>query len=178
MNNYIKIAILLVVAAAVVILIPKKDRTDDNDGQVTEVNDFLSCSHAGYTILETYPAQCRTPDGQVFVEDINEPTEVVLTTPTWGQLVTSPLTVSGKARGPWFFEANLPVSLRDMSGNEIARVGAQATDNWMTEDFVNFTAVLEFKQPTTEFGTLVIQNDNPSGDPKFEKSYAIPVRFK
>ncbi|HOY46549.1 MAG TPA: DUF333 domain-containing protein [Candidatus Dojkabacteria bacterium] len=34
--------------------------------------DFDSCSAAGYPILESYPPQCRTPDGRVFVQEVSE----------------------------------------------------------------------------------------------------------
>lgn len=32
------------------------------------VQSFESCEREGYAILETYPRQCRTPDGRVFSE--------------------------------------------------------------------------------------------------------------
>jgi hypothetical protein len=88
------------------------------------------------------------------------------------------LTVTGKAKGNWYFEANLPVTLKDSNGKVLAQVGAQAQGEWMTEDYVNFTAVLNFPTPTTEFGVLLIEKDNPSGLPENDASYAIPVRFR
>ena len=33
-----------------------------------EINSFDDCAKAGYPILESYPRQCRAPDGRVFVE--------------------------------------------------------------------------------------------------------------
>jgi hypothetical protein len=33
-----------------------------------EMNSFDDCAKAGYPILESYPRQCRAPDGRIFVE--------------------------------------------------------------------------------------------------------------
>ena len=37
------------------------------------VTNFNECQKAGYPIMESYPAQCRTPEGQVFIQTITEP---------------------------------------------------------------------------------------------------------
>ncbi|HYC29243.1 MAG TPA: Gmad2 immunoglobulin-like domain-containing protein [Chitinophagaceae bacterium] len=178
-KNYIIVALLAVVAILALIYIPRRDNNDNADDQdLTQITNFLTCSEAGYPVLETFPAQCRTPDGRTFVEDTNEHVDVVLSTPVRDGLVTSPLTVSGKARGNWFFEANLPVTLKDANGKILAQKGAQAEGEWMTTDFVNFTTVLEFSAPTTDTGILLVEKDNPSGLPEHAGSYAIPVRFK
>jgi hypothetical protein len=34
-----------------------------------EINSFDDCAKAGYPILESYPRQCKTPDGRTFVEE-------------------------------------------------------------------------------------------------------------
>jgi spore germination protein GerM len=71
----------------------------------------------------------------------------------------------------------LPVKLVDSQGKVLAEVGAQAQDEWMTERFVPFKATLNFT-PTTNDGTLVISNDNPSGLAGNSKSVSFPVRFE
>lgn len=38
---------------------------------VYSVNSFEECAAAGYPVMESYPRQCRTPDGRTFVEDIS-----------------------------------------------------------------------------------------------------------
>ncbi len=38
------------------------------------VTNFEECAAAGYPIMESYPEQCRTPDGRTFVRDISEET--------------------------------------------------------------------------------------------------------
>jgi hypothetical protein len=47
----------------------------------------------------------------------------------------------------------------------------------MTTDYVPFTATLTFTAPATHTGTLILTNDNPSGDPKKQKELDIPVEF-
>lgn len=107
---------------------------------------------------------------------VNSNQEVILEHPQPGQVVSSPLTVSGKAKGPWFFEASLPIRLLDDKGQTIAVVPAQAEGEWMTENLVPFKAVLDFQTSATS-GYLVVSKDNPSGLPENDASVRISVRF-
>lgn len=97
--------------------------------------------------------------------------------PLSGTKVTSPLVVSGRARGNWYFEASFPVKLLDSNGNQIAIAPAQAQGDWMTVDYVPFSVTLTFAQPVTATGTLILQKDNPSGEPQNDDSVSIPVTF-
>lgn len=97
--------------------------------------------------------------------------------PQPNQIIASPLTITGEARGQWYFEASFPVTLLDANGNVLAEHYATAQDEWMTENFVPFESVLVFPKPTTEKGTLVLQKDNPSGLPEHDAEIRIPVRF-
>lgn len=96
---------------------------------------------------------------------------------TEGSRLQSPVTITGQARGMWYFEASFPVRLLDGNGNEIALAPAQAQGDWMTEDFVPYSVTLTFTQPSTPTGTLVLENDNPSGLPENSKKIEIPVTF-
>ena len=98
--------------------------------------------------------------------------------PKGNDLVTSPLTVTGRAKGMWFFEASFPVTLTDSEGTEIVSSYAQAQGEWMTEDFVPFNVNMSFPVPTTSTGTLVFQKDNPSGLPEHDDEFRMPVRFR
>ena len=73
---------------------------------------------------------------------------IVIDAPIPGATVTSPLTVTGRARGPWYFEASFPVILKGPGGAVLATVPAQAVGDWMTTDWVPFTATLVFTPPT------------------------------
>jgi hypothetical protein len=95
------------------------------------------------------------------------------------QEVSNPIKIEGKARGNWFFEATFPVQLVDTDGNIIASTTARAETDWMTTDFVNFTATLEYVKSTTTARALIVLNkDNPSGNPDFDQSIFIPVILK
>jgi len=89
---------------------------------------------------------------------------------------SQPLVVTGSATGPWYFEASFPVKLLDSNGNVLAEAPAQAQGDWMTMDFVPYIATLNFTTTDTS-GTLVLRNDNPSGEPANDKSISIPVTF-
>jgi len=91
--------------------------------------------------------------------------------------VKSPLLVSGRARGNWYFEGSFPVKLLDGNGNVLALAPAQAQSEWMTTEYVPFSVSLTFPTSTTATGTLILQKDNPSGDPQFDDSVLIPVTF-
>ena len=95
------------------------------------------------------------------------------------QGVTSPIHIEGKARGNWFFEATFPIELVDTDGNMLASVIARAESDWMTTDYVNFTADIEYnKSTTTSHALIILKNDNPSGLPEFDQSIFIPVILK
>lgn len=103
---------------------------------------------------------------------------IVVTSPTANGTVGSPLTIVGMARGSWYFEASAPVALLDQNGSVIAQGTIQAQADWMTSEFVPFRGSLTFDpQPAGSVGTLVLTNDNPSGDPTKQFTLDVPVKF-
>ena len=98
--------------------------------------------------------------------------------PAPGAEVSSPLIVSGLARGNWFFEASFPVELRAENGQLIAQGIAQAQTDWMTKDFVPFQASLEFiKANQPQPGRLILKKDNPSGLPEYDDFIIVPIVY-
>ena len=100
-----------------------------------------------------------------------------------GDIISSPLTISGMARGTWYFEASFPIILTDGDGLIIAQGVAQAKSDWMTSEFVPFESTIEFTKPVNAaaFGnraSIILKNDNPSGDPVRDMSVEIPVQFQ
>ena len=47
------------------------------DNAPSFVTNFDECAEAGYAVMESYPRQCRTPDGTLYVEEGVEPGPVV-----------------------------------------------------------------------------------------------------
>lgn len=144
------------------------------------VTNFEECFNLGYPILETYPRQCKAPNG-TFTEDIGNALEkqnfIRVSKPQPNEIIKSPLEITGEARGYWFFEASFPIKLRDENGNELGVAIAQAKSDWMTEDFVPFEATFEFQKPATNRGVLILEKDNPSGLSEHADELRIPVRF-
>lgn len=145
------------------------------------VKNFEECAKAGNPVMESYPRQCRH-SGQTFVEDIGNELEkaelIRLNTPRPNQVIESPLTIKGVARGSWFFEASFPVVLTDWDGLIIGQGIAQAKGDWMTSEFVPFEAKLTFtadKNVYSNKGTLILRKDNPSGLPEHDDALEIPV---
>lgn len=152
---------------------------DDSPAVVTSFNE---CADAGYAVLESFPRQCRTPDGRTFTEDIGnalEKQDLIRTkSPRPNDVVRSPLNIEGEARGTWYFEASFPVTLYDGKGKVIARGPAEAQAEWMTAEFVPFKLGLKFDEPETATGYLLLEKDNPSGLPEHADELRVPVRFR
>jgi hypothetical protein len=101
-----------------------------------------------------------------------------LDAPLSNQVVTSPLSISGQARGAWYFEASFPVYLLDATGDTIAVIPAQAEGEWMTREFVPFKATLTFTPPASANGTLILAKNNASGLPEHDDELRVSVRFR
>jgi hypothetical protein len=142
------------------------------------VNDFATCREAGGQVMESYPARCVW-DGVTYTQVV-EGTDhemVDVTFPDTNSLVTSPIQVTGYARGGWFFEASFPVKVTDLDGNVLGQGVAQAKGDWMTDDFVPFTASVTYDRGSAQKGYVVLEKDNPSGLPEHDDSLKIPVTF-
>ncbi len=156
------------------------------NGRENAVTNFRECAEAGNPIMESYPRQCRTPEGELFTEELGNALEksdlIRLESPQAGDEIGSPLTVRGEARGNWFFEASFPIVLTDWDGKIIAESHAQAKSEWMTEDFVPFEGTLVFEAPdktaVSNRGALILKKDNPSGLPRNDDALEIPIMFK
>lgn len=122
------------------------------------------------------------PEKKIFIQDIVENDTgkqnlIIVVSPKPNQIISSPLVISGEARGYWFFEASFPVKLLDGDNKIIAEGIAQAQDEWMTENFVPFKAELRFVAPLTKKGILILEKDNPSGLSEHNNSLTISVQF-
>lgn len=92
-----------------------------------------------------------------------------------GAVTGKEFTIIGKARGYWFFEASFPVELRTLDGSILGGGVATAQGDWMTEDFVNFTAEMQTPSAFTGPAILILKKDNPSGLPEKDASISFPI---
>lgn len=101
--------------------------------------------------------------------------QITVELPFPGAVTGKEFTVIGKARGYWFFEASFPVELRTLDGNVLGGGVATAQGDWMTEEFVPFTA--EMQTPSAFIGPaiLILKRDNPSGEPQYDASISFPI---
>jgi hypothetical protein len=121
----------------------------------------------------TSPTATSTP-AYATLEDL-----IGVESPTIGATVSSPLVVSGKARGSWYFEASFPYELLDAQGKSIAQGPVQAQGDWMTSEYVQFSTSITFPtQPSGSHGTLILKKDNPSGLPQNDKSLSSSDRLQ
>lgn len=181
-NKYMKKIIFVVVILIIAIL----GISFFKNQKTIVITNFTECVTAGYPVMESYPRQCQA-NGQVFVEEVEilgqleqEKSDLIrLTSVHEGDYITSPLMITGEARGTWFFEASFPVFLVNWDGLIIAQGIAQAQAEWMTEDFVPFVVNLEFTKPEYKNnGALIFKKDNPSGLPEHDDALEISIFFK
>ena len=125
----------------------------------------------------TNSQQSNTGDKQTNTPPTAQNNNITVTNPLPNTQVTSPLTITGQAVGPWYFEASFPIKLYDANNTLLGQTTGQAQGNWQTTSFVPFTATLTFTIPTTSTGTLVLEKDNPSGEAQNADSITIPVTF-
>lgn len=191
MNKVIYIFIAIAVLAGIYGIISSKNNppAKEEDEQIACTMDAMMCPDGSY-VGRTGPncefvcpaTNNNSNNGQTETEDKSNLIKV--SSPTPNSTITSPLKITGEARGNWFFEASFPVSLVNWDGLIIAEGIATAQGEWMTEEFVPFTAELEFVSPykagDPDFmknGALILQKDNPSGLPEHDDALEIPLHF-
>lgn len=99
---------------------------------------------------------------------------VVIDAPDSGAVVPKTFTVTGKAPGPWYFEASFPIQIRDSNNAVVGRGIATALSDWMTTGDVAFKADITVESYTGN-ATLVLLKDNPSGLPEHDDSVSMPI---
>lgn len=103
---------------------------------------------------------------------------IVIDTPKVEARVTAPITVRGKARGMWYFEARFPIEVQNADGIVIGQGFGIAEGEWMTEDFVPFTATVNLDAQYSGPAMLIIKKDNPSGEEILDASVAFPITIE
>lgn len=116
------------------------------------------------------------PPPDASVTYINASSDLVfVSAPKPGGSVQGSFSISGFARGSWYFEAVFPIDVIDRSGNVIAHTQGRAQSEWATDAFVPFTAQVALVAPYSGPATVVLKKDNPSGDPAPDASLSFPV---
>lgn len=106
------------------------------------------------------------------------PVNIRIDTPKPGESVPRTFTVSGAARGGWYFEANFPIAVYTKNGELLLESPVQAQGEWMTSDYVPFTVDLTIPGTYTGPALVVLRNDNPSGMPEQARAARLPIYIK
>lgn len=168
MNKYIWIALVAVIIILGISIYfgltsQKNNKTVTNQNITSNKNVALENENIN---TNTNASQATTVDS------------LVVDSPEENDLITSPLVVSGEAKGTWFFEGEFPIKLLDKNNSQIAFGNAIAQGEWMTEDFVPFKATLNFTSKKSEKGILVLAKNNPSGLAENNLEVRIPVNIQ
>lgn len=100
-----------------------------------------------------------------------------LENPEENATISSPVKISGEARGNMYFEAIFGIDIEDSNGTVLGSGTATAEGEWMTTDFVPFKAEVTFTNPATSTGFIVLKKENASGLPENDLEIKVPIKF-
>ncbi len=108
---------------------------------------------------------------------------IIVSTPLPESTITSPVTIKGKAKGNWFFEASAPVEIVNWDGLIIGKgfVTVDEGYDWMTTDMVPFTGSVSYdanQLGAYKYGWIIMKKDNPSGESQFDDHLEFKVLFQ
>ncbi len=103
--------------------------------------------------------------------------KIIVETPKTGQVITSPIKISGSVSGTWFFEGEILGKIIDTDGTILGQGPLVGTDDWMTIKNVGFEGVIPFVASDSKNGFVIIEARDPSGEGN-PSSFKIPVLFE
>jgi hypothetical protein len=172
MKTSLYVLLALVIIAGGFLFFSRRETADLSPGTTAPAVTVNTGSSSPATGTTTNNTNSTSTQNTVSTADIK------ITAPRSGQTIASPFTVTGSARGNWFFEASAPVYLQDESDKKIAQGIITAQGDWMTTNFVPFTGTLTWTSTSTGTSTkgfVVFMNDNPSGLASLQKTVKVPV---
>ncbi len=94
-----------------------------------------------------------------------------------GDKIKSPLTITGKARGSWFYENAFPILIHDENGVPVGRGIALAEGTPAPGEFVPFKGIVTFEIFGQKGTVVLVSNDDPRGGSEGIRTVSIPVSF-
>jgi len=128
-------------------------------GPVSKISNFEDCVNAGYPIMESYPRQCKTPDGRTFTEII-PPIEPQPTGQTEKRITKKPFGIK-------ISPENSPISPERFSGYHTG-IDYEIFENEQNIDvevFAICSGKLLRKERISGYGGVVIQECELEGQP-------------
>ncbi len=173
MNKNTAIALSAILTVAVLTLLILKFA-----GPSANARTFEQCAAEGNPIMESYPRQCRFPDGTLTVELIDGDSSsqaqanIVVTEPVENDEVENPLTISGEAR---VFENSFAYRILDADGNILVE-GHDMAEAPDIGQFGPFDIEVSYAIPSTEEGTVEVFEYSAKDGSEINK-VVIPVKF-
>lgn len=143
----------------------------------------LGCKNDSQTKSENQPNEIDQPQEDPELSSGEQSGERLLNdliqveTPQAGDTIETQQHIKGKARGMWFFEGDFPIYLVNEEGEELAVAIAVGEGDWMTTEWVGFTATLDYESDESGEGWLIFKKDNPSDKRELDRDLRIPVSF-
>lgn len=88
---------------------------------------------------------------------------IEVVSPLPGAIVGNSFSITGQARGTYYFEASFPVVILGASDEVLVQTYATAQEDWMTENFVPFRADITLPGSYGGPAKILLKKDNPSG---------------
>lgn len=184
MKNNTLILIVVCIIALIVLIVgimqstPDLLKTNKSLEQATSTPLNIDSTATTTEVASTTPATTSTSTVLIPLP-VDTSTQVDITSPLPNSEIKSPITVSGRAKGVWFFEANAGLALLDSNKQPITIGNVTATTDWMTDDYVSFTGKITYPLAYKgQSGYIQFSNDNPSGLPENSKTFLVPVLFR
>lgn len=128
-----------------------------------------------FAVLLGYGLKAVAPSDQ----PVSTAPEISVTSPKRGSIIKSPVKITGKAKGSWYFEGSFPVVIVDWDGKIIGEGKAWSETDWTVAGEIPFTATMEFTLPSYgDSGAIILQKDNPSGLPENDDAMQLEIRFR
>src|SRR3989344_4416704 len=139
---------------------------------------FVSLAVLVGGVLYLYSSPTEVPPRVLYTYMNASSNDIVVYVPQPRAEVSKTFSITGNARGPWYFEASFPISILDASGATLLQTHATADGEWMTEAFVPFSVDISLPSGYTGEATIVLNKDNPSGLPEHDASVSFQVIVK
>lgn len=96
-----------------------------------------------------------------------------------GDLTPKLFAIRGEAPGEWFFEGDFPIEVHDPNFNKTYTTAIAKTDeNFMTNDTVNFYAVVDMRKHNVRDIVVEFNKSNPSGKQKLADSETLKLKLE
>lgn len=122
---------------------------------------------------------CQYPSDSSKIKYSENTQNPVVTIPGKHTKVTSPVIIKGTVPPGWMFEGVFPIKIVEHELGVLVQGLAQEVipGSWQSDQPVEFEAILELPERAIGSGTIILENDNPSGLPENAKSFQIPILF-